>query len=90
MHACKIHFQTQEVGGTLIGEDGLVVMAGAELVEWYQTHVFYVPFTPFQLLQIVLPSAASTAFRCTSFTIRRNVCIHSMESHCGVIQFVQH
>jgi hypothetical protein len=28
----------QEVGGTLIGEDRLVVMTGAELVEWYQTH----------------------------------------------------
>ena len=28
----------QEVGGTLIGEDRLVVMAGAESVEWYQTH----------------------------------------------------
>ena len=27
---------SQEVGGTLIGEDGLVVMAGAESVEWYQ------------------------------------------------------
>ena len=26
----------QGVGGTLIGEDGLVVMAGAEAVEWYQ------------------------------------------------------
>ena len=29
-------FRSQEVGGTLIGEDGLVVMAGAESVEWYQ------------------------------------------------------
>ena len=28
----------QEVGGTLIGEDRLVVMAEAELVEWYQIH----------------------------------------------------
>jgi hypothetical protein len=31
-------FTSQEVGGTLIGEDGLVVMAVAESVEWYQTH----------------------------------------------------
>ena len=34
----------QEVGGTVIGEDGLVVMAGAELVEWsqiHQTHAFH-------------------------------------------------
>lgn len=41
----------QEVGGTLIGEDRLVVMAGEE---WYQTHGFHVfdaiPFTPFQPL----------------------------------------
>jgi hypothetical protein len=41
---------TQEVGGTLIGEDGLVVMAEAEWVEWYQTHVLNVfdaiPFQP--------------------------------------------
>lgn len=28
------HVFTQEVGGTLNGEDGLVVMAGVELVEW--------------------------------------------------------
>jgi hypothetical protein len=30
--------QPHEVGGTLIGEDGLVLIAGAELVEWYQMH----------------------------------------------------
>ena len=60
--------QSQDVGGTLIGEDGLVIMAGAELVEWYQihqTHGFHVfdtiPFVPFQpLLRAILPSAAST------------------------------
>ena len=44
----------QEVGGTLIGEDGLVVMAGAKWVEWYQTRGFYVfdaiPFALFQTL----------------------------------------
>jgi hypothetical protein len=47
----------QEVGGTLIGEDGLVVMAGAESVEWYQLHqtcsfpVFdSIPFALFQTL----------------------------------------
>ena len=28
----------QEVGGTLIREDDLVVKAGAEPVEWYQIH----------------------------------------------------
>ena len=28
----------QEVGATFIVEDGLVVMAGVEFVEWYQTH----------------------------------------------------
>jgi hypothetical protein len=32
----------QEVGGTVIEEDRLVVMAGAEWVEWYQTHGFHV------------------------------------------------
>ena len=40
---------SREVGGTLIGENGLVVMAGAEWVEWYQIHGFHVfdavPFT---------------------------------------------
>jgi hypothetical protein len=30
--------RAQEVGGTLIGEDGLVRMAGVESVEWYQIH----------------------------------------------------
>ena len=38
-------------GGTLIVEDGLVVITGAEWVEWYQTHGFQVfdaiPFAPF-------------------------------------------
>jgi hypothetical protein len=37
---------SQEVGGTLIGEHGLVVMAGAESMEWYQT----IPFVLFQPL----------------------------------------
>ena len=32
----QTHVGSQEVGDTLIGEDGLVVMAGAESVEWYQ------------------------------------------------------
>ena len=27
--------KAQEIGGTLIGENGLVVMTGAELVEWF-------------------------------------------------------
>ena len=47
----------QEVGATLSGEDGLVVIAGAELVGWYQihqTHGFHVfdavPLAPFQPL----------------------------------------
>ena len=31
-------FSSQEVGGTLIGEDGLIVMAGMESMEWYRTH----------------------------------------------------
>jgi hypothetical protein len=29
---------TQEFGGTLIGEDRLVVMTGADSVEWIQIH----------------------------------------------------
>ena len=37
-------FASQEVGGTLTGEDGLMVKAGVELVEWYQT------FAPFWTL----------------------------------------
>jgi hypothetical protein len=47
----------QEDGGTLIGEDGLVLMAGAESVEWYQlhqTHGFHmfdtIPFALFRPL----------------------------------------
>ena len=47
----------QEVGGTLIVENGLVLITGAELVEWYQihqTHGFHVydafPFAPFQTI----------------------------------------
>ena len=50
---------SQEVGGTVV-EDGFVVLAGAEWVEWYQmhhTHGFHVP-------GVIMshPSAASTAF----------------------------
>lgn len=38
-------------GGTLIGEDRLIVMAEMALVEWYLTHVVdVIPFTPFQAL----------------------------------------
>ena len=49
--ACVEHqiFSTQEVGGTLVREDGLMVMAGAESVEWYQIH-HAIPFAPFQPL----------------------------------------
>lgn len=47
-------FQPEEVGGTLFGDIGLLVMAEAESLEWYQihqTHVFdSIPFAPFQLL----------------------------------------
>ena len=62
----KSDIESQEVCGTLIGENRLVIMAGAESVEWYQTDRFHVfdaiPFTPFQpLLWAFLPSAASTA-----------------------------
>ena len=32
------HFRPQEVGGTLIGENGLEVTTGAESVEWYPIH----------------------------------------------------
>jgi hypothetical protein len=49
--------RAQEVGGTLIGEDRLVEMTGAELVECkqiHQTHGFQVldniPFAPFRAL----------------------------------------
>ena len=50
-------WKPQVFGGTLIGVSGLVVMTGAESVEWdqiHQTHGFHVfdaiPFTPFQIL----------------------------------------
>ena len=49
--------KSQEVGGTLIGENELVVMTGAESVEWFQIHqtngfqVFdEIPFAPFRPL----------------------------------------
>lgn len=32
----------QEVGGSLIGEAGLMVMAGAVLMEWYKIHQTHV------------------------------------------------
>ena len=37
-------------GGTLIGENRLIVMAGTECMEWYQTHGFhyYELFSPHQ------------------------------------------
>jgi hypothetical protein len=43
----------QEVGGTLIWESELMVMTGAESVEWYQIHgfqVFAIPLAPVRLL----------------------------------------
>ena len=57
----------QEVGGTLIGEDGLVVMPEAESEEWYQIRMVsmcLMPCAPVQpLLRGVFPSAASTALQ---------------------------
>ena len=48
----------QVLGGTLIGEDGLMVISGAESVEWYQihkTHGFHVfDVIPFALFQSLL------------------------------------
>ena len=51
------YHQAQEVGGNLIGEDGLIVMAGAEWCQIHQTHGFHgfhvfdaIPFVPFQTL----------------------------------------
>ena len=35
--SCSFCRESEEVGGTLIGEGGLVVMAGTESVEWDQT-----------------------------------------------------
>ena len=69
----------KEAGGTLIGEDGLMVMAGAESVEWYQiyqTHGFHVfdaiPFTPVQpLLSAILSSAAFDVVKSTKRTACR-------------------
>jgi hypothetical protein len=50
-------YRPQENGGTFIGEDRLVVMAGVELVEWYQIHQAHglyvldaVPLAPIQSL----------------------------------------
>ena len=40
------HSPTQEFGGTLIGEDGLLVMAGAESVECYQICQTWFPWFP--------------------------------------------
>ena len=71
-----INMHPQEVGGTLIGEDGLVVMTGAESVEWYQMHQtsgFYefdaIPFAPFRiLLWALFHSAASCKFICETIS----------------------
>jgi hypothetical protein len=59
-----VNAPAEEVGGMLIWEDGLVVLAGEEFVEWYQTHVFRVvdtiPIAPFRpLLRAIRNSAAS-------------------------------
>jgi hypothetical protein len=52
LNTLRMHCRPQEVGGTLIGEDGLVVIAGAEEVEWYQIHQTRgsIPFALFQPL----------------------------------------
>jgi hypothetical protein len=35
---CKVSiYRAQEVGGTFSGEDGLVIVAGGEYVEWYHS-----------------------------------------------------
>ena len=55
-HRLECKCVSQAAVGTLIGEDGLVVMAGEESMEWYQIHQIYfhvidtIPFTPFQTL----------------------------------------
>ena len=75
---------SQEVGGTWIGEEGLVIMAGEEKVEWYQIHQTHglllfdvIPIAPFWLLWA--SSAASCdgshyhllwcCYRCVFFTV---------------------
>ena len=60
---------SQEVGGTLIGEDGLVAITGAESGEWYQiqeTHGFHgfqvfdaIPFAPFPAIVMSRPPISS-------------------------------
>lgn len=52
--SASVTLVSKEIGGILIGEDGLVVMSGAESVErhqtWFSRCFDAVPFTPFQLL----------------------------------------
>ena len=62
MYATKL----QEVGGTLIGVDGLVLMAGAELVEWYQLHQTH-GLMPFHLLDesIIMSRPPLSSLHCT-------------------------
>jgi hypothetical protein len=66
-------YTPQEVCGTLSVEDGLVVRAGAELVEWYQiceTHCFDVfdaiPFPPSQTFyELSSPQQPPVVHTCT-------------------------
>jgi hypothetical protein len=41
----------QQVGGTLIGKNGLVLMTG---VEWYQTHGFQMFESIYSVLDIIM------------------------------------
>lgn len=66
---------SQEVGGTLIGEDRLQVMTGAESVEWnqiHQTRGFHVsdaiPFC--SVLAIIMSRAPLSSLRWFKFTVR--------------------
>lgn len=63
-------FPPQVAGGALIGQDGLIVMAGIEFMEWYQTHQTHgfkvLDFFPFTLFQPLLWAALSSPASCVS------------------------
>ena len=72
----------QEVGCTLIGEDGLVVMAGAE---WYQVHGFHV-FDAIRSIPAIITShpSLSSLHWCTVSMCVHVVCVSELSESVSV------
>ena len=83
---CVCMYMSQEVGSTLIGEDGLMIMTGAESVEWCQIHqtrgfqVFdAIPFAPFWPVLCVFNPVSVDSCLCvfTSVSVDSSLCVLS-------------